>query len=320
MARKTAFPSRKILPRKLQHGCPLASIPGSLSYSSSSRHRLTWTGHLKISRWVPSDPGGPARLYHRGGNKRRHVFRHTWKGLRGANYLQLASGNILARILVSYIFISPITTTKSSPLRISDRSLGYREDAASALFMVTRLLASVHAVSRHRTSARLRISDAFAPDQLKRSGSCRRLPCHRVLTSIYQRSVISSIWPISSRLHHDLIALFLSNSFHVDSRVFRNLRSYRWLSSLGFLTTVSIRRDRLVQSRHVRDRLPIFPYSWRHLHHHGYARTDQTCSTYADRPDIAAGRSLHSHPLRLSLSRLSSPFLIMECSFVFIIR
>src|SRR5438067_9746240 len=64
--------------------------------------------------------------------------------LRSYTYLQLALGTIIARILVSYIFIKPYYDYKVfSIYEYLTARFGTRtKNAASAVFMVTRLLAS----------------------------------------------------------------------------------------------------------------------------------------------------------------------------------
>ena len=89
---------------------------------------------------------GRARLDHRGGNKRRHLFRYPGEGfaLRNYTYLQLALGTILARILVSYIFIKPYYDYKVYSIYeyLTARFGVPTKNAASAIFMFTRVLAS----------------------------------------------------------------------------------------------------------------------------------------------------------------------------------
>src|SRR6187401_1333465 len=64
--------------------------------------------------------------------------------LRNYTYLQLALGTILARILVSYIFIKPYYDYKVYSIYeyLTARFGTTTKNAASAVFMVTRLLAS----------------------------------------------------------------------------------------------------------------------------------------------------------------------------------
>src|SRR5438874_3090482 len=64
--------------------------------------------------------------------------------LRKYTYLQLALGTILARILVSYIFIKPYYDYKVYSIYeyLTARFGGATKNAASAVFMITRLLAS----------------------------------------------------------------------------------------------------------------------------------------------------------------------------------
>src|SRR4029077_6694008 len=64
--------------------------------------------------------------------------------LRNYTYLQLALGTILARILVSYIFIKPYYdyTVYSISDYHTARFGGPKKNAASAIFMFTRVLAS----------------------------------------------------------------------------------------------------------------------------------------------------------------------------------
>src|SRR6266404_4309541 len=64
--------------------------------------------------------------------------------LRNYTYLQLALGTILARILVSYIFIKPYYDYKVYSMYeyLTARFGGATKNAASAVFMITRLLAS----------------------------------------------------------------------------------------------------------------------------------------------------------------------------------
>src|SRR5712671_2849326 len=63
---------------------------------------------------------------------------------RNYTYLQLAIGTILARILVSYIFIKPYYDYKVYSIYeyLTARFGGATKNAASAVFMITRLLAS----------------------------------------------------------------------------------------------------------------------------------------------------------------------------------
>src|SRR5712672_2302986 len=63
---------------------------------------------------------------------------------RNYTYLQLALGTILARILVSYIFIKPYYDYKVYSIYeyLTARFGGATKNAASAVFMITRLLAS----------------------------------------------------------------------------------------------------------------------------------------------------------------------------------
>ena len=84
---------------------------------------------------------------HRRRNKRRHIFRNAGGRLsRSANYtyFQLAFGTILARILVSYIFIKPYYDYKVFSIYeyLTARFGVATKNAASAVFMFTRLLAS----------------------------------------------------------------------------------------------------------------------------------------------------------------------------------
>src|SRR6266853_1047100 len=64
--------------------------------------------------------------------------------LRNYTYLQLAFGTIMARILVSYIFIKPYYDYKVYSIYeyLTARFGGATKNAASAVFMITRLLAS----------------------------------------------------------------------------------------------------------------------------------------------------------------------------------
>src|SRR6476660_68958 len=64
--------------------------------------------------------------------------------LRNFTYLQLALGTIIARILVSYIFIKPYYDYKVFSIYeyLTDRFGTRSKNAASAVFMITRLLAS----------------------------------------------------------------------------------------------------------------------------------------------------------------------------------
>src|SRR3954466_4230088 len=64
--------------------------------------------------------------------------------LRNYTYLQLAFGTIIARILVSYIFIKPYYDYKVYSIYeyLTARLGGATKNAASGVFMVTRLLAS----------------------------------------------------------------------------------------------------------------------------------------------------------------------------------
>jgi Na+/proline symporter len=77
---------------------------------------------------------------------------------RNYTYLQLAIGTILARILVSYIFIKPYYEYRVFSIYeyLTARFGVASKNAASAVFMITRLLASGALVfRRHRLGARL---------------------------------------------------------------------------------------------------------------------------------------------------------------------
>ena len=104
--------------------------------------------------------------------------------LRNYTYLQLALGTILARILVSYIFIKPYYDYKVFSIYeyLTARFGVATKNAASAVFMITRLLASgARLVCRgHRPRARLRNDsrraagpDANALDLCRRHGRDR---------------------------------------------------------------------------------------------------------------------------------------------------
>jgi Na+/proline symporter len=75
-----------------------------------------------------------------------HLFRYAGRRLRAAqlHLLQLALGTILARILVSYIFIKPYYDYKVYSIYeyLTARFGVPTKNAASAIFMVTRVLAS----------------------------------------------------------------------------------------------------------------------------------------------------------------------------------
>jgi solute:Na+ symporter, SSS family len=89
---------------------------------------------------------GRACFAHRRGDKCRHFFGTPSEGfaLRNYTYLQLALGTIIARILVSYIFIKPYYDYKVYSIYeyLTVRFGAPTKNAASAVFLFTRLLAS----------------------------------------------------------------------------------------------------------------------------------------------------------------------------------
>ena len=90
---------------------------------------------------------GHSRLANRRGDECRHFFwQHPGEGFtfRNYTYLQLALGTILARILVSYIFIKPYYDYKVYSIYeyLTARFGVPTKNAASAIFMFTRVLAS----------------------------------------------------------------------------------------------------------------------------------------------------------------------------------
>ena len=129
------------------------SIPqfSSSTSSSSFPSAFTWAGRRKISKISRS-----AAAQFRGGLcSLRIIAAETSAGtffgtpgegfaLRNYTYLQLALGTILARILVSYIFIKPYYDYKVYSIYeyLTARFGVPTKNAASAVFMFTRLLAS----------------------------------------------------------------------------------------------------------------------------------------------------------------------------------
>ena len=90
---------------------------------------------------------GRARFVDRGGNKRRHFFRNARAKASVTRTTPICSwrfGTILARILVSYIFIKPYYDYKVYSIYeyLTARFGVPTKNAASAIFMFTRVLAS----------------------------------------------------------------------------------------------------------------------------------------------------------------------------------
>jgi Na+/proline symporter len=89
---------------------------------------------------------GRACFYHRGGTSAGTFFGTPGEGfaLRNYTYIQLAFGTIIARILVSYIFIKPYYDYKVYSIYeyLTTRFGVPTKNAASAIFMFTRVLAS----------------------------------------------------------------------------------------------------------------------------------------------------------------------------------
>ena len=167
------------------------SIPRSYFciLSSSFPSAFTWAGRRKASKIsrsaVAQFRGGPCSLRSSRRKQAPAPFsarRAKASRLRNYTYLQLALGTILARILVSYIFIKPYYDYKVYSIYeyLTARFGVPTKNAASAIFMVTRVLASgarlyVAAIALALAYEMIR---GVQPGQKKRcsSTSAQRLP------------------------------------------------------------------------------------------------------------------------------------------------